>query len=162
MIGFAVWLAIVAYVFAGPLVFSGRRAFNSGAGITLPPASISEADGQSPAGIRAQETAEFRLAWFCGLIVALPFIWLPLSWAAVPIAAAAGQTLARAIFDGFDYVGHGVEIMVAEEEGRIGYRDAEIQRMIDRDRSRTGMSPVDVDRKLKRWHWLARIMRRLV
>lgn len=72
-----------------------------------------------------------------------------------------GNALVRVATDSFDYVGQGIEIMIAEDEGRAGYREAEIERML-RDQGRAGMTPAKVEAKLAKWNWLARFARRFL
>lgn len=157
--------ALLVFVFLGPPTErGGNRSSNHGFGIRLRHPADSEADGQSPSGVRAQEIGEFRLAWVVGMLLALPALLLD-GWLVGPIyliGAALGQSLFRVVFKPFDYVGHGVEIIVAEEEGREGYRAAEIDRMINRDTSRKGMTPAEVDAILRKWDWLSKLVRRLV
>ena len=159
-IGIISLAALVALIAFGPIVKKGKSATNNGFRVTMPPREKLEADGQSYAGVLAQEKAEFRIAWIAGGLLASP------SLVAFPegflLFAALGQTIARLLTNSFDYVGHGVEIMVAEESGFIGYREQEIARMISRDPKRKGMTPEQVDAKLRKWHWLAKIGRKLV
>ena len=157
--------ALMAFVFIGPPISrGGTAARNSGFGVRLPYADVTLRDGQSLRGRKAHEVSEFRLGWLIGAIVSLWTFILPDPFAGVAYLASAAvvQSLARAITGHFDYIGHNVEIMVAEEEGMEGYRQAEIRRMIDRDASRRGMSEAAVNARLRKWAWLARIMRRMV
>lgn len=158
-----VFLMFAIWTFLGPPVGDQKwSASNNGFGVKIAPREVIEADGQCYEGILAQEKAEFKLAWIFGLIAALPTFLFDAPYLAVFVAilAALGQSLARLIFDNFDYMGHNVEIMVAEEMGREGYRTQEIDRMIRRDR--TDMTPAEVEENLRRWEWVAKIMRRLV
>ncbi|MCR4297245.1 MAG: hypothetical protein NUV75_00620 [Gallionella sp.] len=163
--GIATWLAIAAFMAFGPPIRRGAsHSSNHFFMVSLPDNAVLAATGQSPAGVKGQEVGEFRLTWLCGLIVAAPALMIggPLGALAVVIAATAGNGISRALTGSFDYVGHGIEIIIAEREGREGYREAEIRRMIDWDRTRTGMSTADVDANLRKWHWLARIVERIV
>lgn len=159
--GSAVWVAILAWAILGPPIRRGAsHSSNTPLRVSLPDDSILEASGQSPAGVKAQEVGEFRLSWIAGLIAALPAaIMLEglIGALAVAIGAALAHAVARKLTNSFDYVGHGIEIIVAEREGRVGYRTAEIRRMIDWDPARKGMTAEQVDAKLRRWHWLARL-----
>lgn len=159
------WGLVLVFVLLGPYIERGAdRAHHNGFQVWLPDVWLTESRGQSPRGVEAQEVAEWKLAWLCGLLLALPLLFAPtisytVHWLVVPVVAAFGQTMARMLTNGFDYVGHGIEIMVAEEEGRAGYREQEIWRMIHHDPARKGMTIEQVDAKLRRWHWLAKLAR---
>lgn len=151
------WLALLAYGIAGPPVFRGGSvAQHLITHVRLPLDQTTEAQGQSPRGRKAQEVIEWRLCWICGLVVAFPATFIngdPLGVIAlILLSAVIGNAIARILTDGFDYVGHGAEIIVAEQEGREGYRAAEAKRMLW---SRPNASITDVEAGLRRWNWLA-------
>lgn len=152
----------LALVFTGPkIVRKGQTAHNYAFSVVLPPDEVTESQHQSPAGRKAQEVAEWRLLWLVAIALAAPALFLLPSFYGLlvfPIAALLGKNIVDRATNHFDYVGHGVEIMVAEDERRAGYREAEIARML-RDPKRKGMTAAEVDRKLRRWNWLARIGR---
>lgn len=139
----------------GPPMYRGGHAENN---IVMVRALPRTAPFSKP--IEAQEVAEWWCAWLAGCLLALPVALLVpglVGTAATLVAAFLGNLLARKATLHFDYVGHNVEIMVAEREGWIGYREAEIDRMIERGDQR-GMSRADVARRLRRWAWLARVV----
>lgn len=157
---------VLAIVFIGPPVtVTGRIARHNAFRVIVPPDSVTESQGQTPKGRRAQEVAEWRLCWLVPLpIAALALFVIPEPFYAVLaflFAAMVGNALVRVATDSFDYVGHGIEIMIAEDEGRKGYREAEIERML-RDKGRAGMTPAKVEAKLAKWNWLARFARRFL
>lgn len=158
MIGLIALGLILAFaLIKGPTIKSGSFGRNNGFGYEVPPDAETEASGQSPKGRLAHERAEFRLAWLVGLIPAVPVaICLDglLSLSAVLVAALA-QTIGRLLTNSYDYIGHNVEIMIAESEGREGYRAQEINLMADGEQR--GMTPEQIDAKLRKWEWLAKV-----
>lgn len=159
MIPFIVWGALLALVFVGPPIKrGGLYARNHGFGVTLPDDDTTIMQGQDPEGRKAHEVAEFRLAWLFGLIAAFPVCFFVdgLFSVLVPVVAAVGQSLTRAVTGQLDYVGHGVEIITV---GKPIYRIDEIERMMA---DRPGMTFEQVERKLDAWHWLAVIGSKIV
>lgn len=162
------WLAVAAWLaltFIGPPVriVAGSGGRNTPLGVTLPPDSALEASGQSPAGVKAQEVGEWRLAKLCGLFLAgavAATVDGAIGIVAALIAAVAGEAIARKASGQFDFVGHNIEIIVAQREGRTGYRMAEIARMQAGDQ--VGMTIDQIDDALRKWEWLAWIMVKLV
>lgn len=156
---------LVATRLGPPITRGGNVARHNAFCVWLPHDAVTESQGQSPAGRKAQEVGEWRALWIFGIAVASPVLWqiepLFLAVLAFFLAAMLVQTGLRLATDSLDYMGHGIEIMVAEDEGRAGYREAEIARMV-RDRDRKGMTVAEVDRKLRQWNWLAVIVRKVL
>lgn len=151
-ISLSLWLVLAIFMLFGPPIRRGGDiAWHNILICKLPLDETTESQGQSPEGRRLQEICEWRLLWLAGLIAAIPAIWThPI---AVPLFAFAGNAIARKLSGQLDYVGHGIEIAVATEEGRYSYRSEEIARML-RDPARKGMTVEQVEAKLARWAWL--------
>ena len=145
------WLlpALWALLFAFPPVIRGERAGHSLAFILKPDGPINP-DGSGTEYAHVHEKGEFRLCKLAGIAAGIPFLWVggPLVLLFQAIAMVLADQLARRS-NVVDYAGHGAEIMAAEADGAIGYREAEIAR-----NARAGLSDVT----LRRWHWLARIV----
>lgn len=153
----ALFAALTLFMWFGPPIKRGGTV--AGHNIIrcwLPLDETTESQGQSPEGRRLQEICEWRLLWLAGIITAIPAIWVhPI---AIPLAAFAGNAIVRKLTNHLDYVGHGIEIAVAEAEGRLGYREQEIARMLA-DPARKGMTVEQIETNLARWAWLGRIAR---
>lgn len=157
----AVLTILTAIILIGPpvQVQSGSGGRNTMLGVTVPPDAETEASGQSPAGRLAQERGEWKLA----KLFALPFAGVAAYFApdgliAVPIALVAfalAELLGRKLTGHWDYVGHNIEIMVAEAEGREGYREAETRRVAN-DK---GITFEQAEASLRKWALLARVVK---
>lgn len=146
------FIALWALLFAFPPVVSGRHATHNALRITRPDTATS-VTGSSTRYAHVQEKGEFRLHKLFAIAAGLPFVFVTIEPLAIglmfqPIAMMAADQFTR-LFKGIDYAGHGAEIIAAERDGAIGYREAEIAR-----NARDGLS----DATLRRWHWLARIV----
>ena len=157
-----IWALCGLAVFAavGPPVFV--KADRTGAGhnaLAVFMYPVGRRPNQYRPAVLAQEKAEWRMLWLfgiaCGLIA--NFAWQAPNehWAYVLLAAFLGNIFLRLATNGLDYVGHGVEIIVAEEAGWSDYRADEIERMRRND-GRSHMSPEQVSDKLDVWAWFAK------
>lgn len=162
MLGWLFMGVLTAFTLLGPIQRRTETnwARHNALFVTLPFTHITEASGQSPAGRRAQELGENRFQGLVGCVVASVLVWW---FDATAIAGFTGVLIALSVkamlyrLPVIDVAGHGAEIIVAEREGRDGYRDAEIARML-RDPKRSGQSAEYVAAQLKRWRWLSLIM----
>jgi len=146
-----------AYGVVGPVVFNGTRACHNALAVWMPAAG---SNGNYLSAVRVQEVGEWRLSKLVAVLCAIPGLLMvsdPLSQCfAVLLPMLLADAFSRKI-PGFDYAGHGAEIMAAEREGVVGYRAAEIERMKLYD-GRPDMTAAEIDDELRRWHWLARIV----
>lgn len=163
MIPLIAWALLAAYTLIGPVVRrGGTHAGHNALFVTLPPDSVTLAQGQHPEGRRAQELGENRLQGLVALVPALaPALLLDGPYAALAaiLAYVAVKSVLYAI-PAIDTAGHGAEIIVAEQDGYWSYGQQEIERML-RDPARNGMTFEDVEAELRRWEWLSKIMVRL-
>lgn len=160
-----VWLALFAVTVIlpalgiGPIIRrGGQRAWNNAVMVQLPPDSVTIEQGQSPEGRKAQEVADFVHRWLGALVIASPVAFFVDGMEYVTFLAAFIATLWAKVFGAhFDLVGHGVEILVAEREGRKGYRAAEIERMRLYSSAFEGWTNERIDAALDKREWLSRL-----
>lgn len=152
-----------AFTVLGPVIRTGgKSAWHNGLIVQLPDPDYYESVGQSVSGVRAQEIGENRFAGLMGVIAAAIAAWL-LDGNAAALVVPVAFFAVKAIFIKLpfcDAAGHGAEILVAESEGNLGYRYAEIQRML-RDANWRGETYDSLDAKVTRMEWLSKIMVRL-
>ena len=170
IIAYDAWIGVlILTLFAligPPLSVKGRSARHTVFHVTLPPDEETERQGQSPAGRRTQELGEWRMLWLLAIAtIGVPLAWAvqghgPISTAAVVFVTIVGNGVWRIATNGLDIAGHGAEILVAEKEGREGYRAEEISRML-RDPDRSRMTAEQIQAKLRRWQWVSKILIRL-
>jgi hypothetical protein len=155
---FLILPALFALLFAFPPVFKGDKAQSNPIGITRPKGPVNR-DGSVTAYAHVQEKGEYRLSKLGAIAAGMVFPFLPFDpvlYLLQPIAMVfADQAVRFAPFT--DWAGHGAEIIAAERDGAIGYREAEIERMRDDNDKQN----VNVAAGLLRWEWLARIVERL-
>lgn len=160
------WLALFALTVIlpalgiGPIIRrGGRLAWNNAVMVKLPPDRVTIEQGQSPEGRRAQERVDWVHRWMGALIIVLPVAWVidGITGEYVTVLAAFIATLWAKIFSShFDLIGHGVEILVAEREGREGYRATEIERMRLYSSAFEGWTVEKIDEAVRRREWLSR------
>lgn len=143
-------------------IVTGKSARNNSVFATLPPDAVTLADGQSPKARKGHEVGEWYLRQVGGVITLL----FALPWVPEVIKQAGGGTagtviaLAIAYALGtcwnvfasrtFDLTGHTIEILIAEREGFVGYREAETGRMLTRDSTFRGEDPARLAADIKR------------
>lgn len=148
---FALW--ILAFIF--PPVIVGSYANHNAVRIARPVGPLNS-DGSTTKYVHVQETGEFRLHKLFALAAGIPFLLVepsPVTLFLMPIVMMGADQATRTL-NAIDYAGHGAEILVAEADGMVGYRAAEIERMSD-DRDKRGQN---VEAELTRWNWLAVIV----
>lgn len=158
-----VWLALFAVTVIlpalgiGPVIRrGGRLAWNNALMVQLPSDETTERQNNSPEGRKAQEVIDFVHRWLGALAFALPIAVFTNDY--VTFLAALIATLWAKVFGAhFDLVGHGAEIIIAEREGRKGYRAAEIERMRVYSSAFEGWTTERIDAALRRREWLSRL-----
>lgn len=157
MVATLILLAWATYGVIGPVVLDGTRACHTALAVWMP---ASGRHGNYLPAVKVQEVGEWRLSKLVAVLCGVPGLLLvsdPLSqFFAVLLPMLLADAFSRKI-PGFDYAGHGAEIMAAEREGMVGYRAAEIERM-KLYNGRPDMTAPEINDELRRWHWLARIV----
>lgn len=147
----------------GPVITrEGSTAHNSLLRVVLPPDAVTIMQGQSPLGRKMQEVCDWWLRWLLPTLLVWPIALLLEFPLAAPIFDIAVLTLVvvlaawTEVFEAtFDAIGHGVEIRIAEREGRDGYRQAEIKRMQRYSPAFKTWSLEQIDAHLRRWDWVS-------
>ena len=150
-------LVWAAYGVLGPVVVQGPSARHNAIFVSMPKTGT---NGNHLPAVRVQEVGEWRLCKIVGILAAMPGLVLSTDPVTQPIVTLLPMLLVDAAsrsISGFDYAGHGAEIIAAERAGLMDYRAAEIERMRLFD-NRQHMTPAQVDALLRRWHWLARVV----
>lgn len=144
----------------GPVITRrGSRAHNNQLGVVLPYDAVTERQGQSPQGRMMQEIGDWWLRWLLPIVAMWPVALLfdPPLFDVIVLVLVVGLTVWTEVFEAtFDAIGHGVEIRVAEREGRAGYRQAEIERMQLFSPAFKMWSLEQIDAHLRRWDWASR------
>ena len=145
-----------------PIVISGTRDRNSAYAVWLQPPDASKWRTQSRRGVAAQEIAEWWLRWAGAAVLSAPLAWIVRDLPAAPlmqiVALFAGTLWAQVFARQFDLIGHTVEIVEAEREGRAGYASQEAARMEHGDLDGGGMTAAEILRAVDRRRWLARAL----
>lgn len=151
-------LAWLAFGVFGPIKRPGKSARHNALFLWMPKEAR---NGNYLPAVLVQEIGEWRLSKLIAVAVGVAGAVLSADLVISPLVTAIAMVAADSFSRLFtDYAGHGAEIIEAERQGLIGYRAAEIDRMIRLD-GRQHMIPEQVDGALRRWHWLARIVWRL-
>ena len=161
---FVLFVVLPAFGIGPYIRRSGRQAWNNAVMVNLPPDSVTIEQDNSPAGRKAQEVTDFAHRWLGAIVIASPAAFMVdgmVGHYLTFFVAAVATLWAKAFGAHFDLVGHGVEIIVAEREGREGYRAAEIERMRLYSPAFKGWTNERIDEALKRRAWLSRIFARL-
>lgn len=145
-----------------PIVKPGTRDMNNAYLVRLQPADAAKWRTQSRRGVAAQEIAEWWLRWAGAAVLSAPLAWLVRDLPAAPmlqlVALFAGTLWAQIAARQFDLIGHTVEIVQAEREGRTGYASQEAARMEHGDLDGGGMTAAEILRAVDRRRWIARAL----
>jgi hypothetical protein len=140
-----IFLAWALYGVIGPIILRGDEAWHTALAVWMPKELN---DGNWIPAVKVQEVGEWRFHKLLGVISALPgFLFSNplLELPAVVLPLLVVDALSRKIA-AIDMAGHGAEIIAAEREGLVGYREAEI--------IRSGYTKAQIDRMA----WLAKFI----
>lgn len=153
----ALLILIWAALFLVPPTVKGRHATHNAARIIKPLGPLNP-DGSTTEWANIQERGEYRLHKLFGIAAGVPFLFVqidpPMIALLLQIIAMLGADQFTRAINAIDYAGHAAEIIAAESDGAIGYRESEIVRMSD-DHDKRGQN---VAAMLLRWEWLGRVV----
>lgn len=176
------WIVMVLAFVVGPafdfvrVVHTGRTAGSNPIRIKLPADwSWSEGIGNDPLAVENQERVDYGFRHMVAAVLVLPLVVFGIDPVDIPVVIACAGTASawflcaswhkwsHGLSRFFDLIGHGAEIVFAQESRTlIGYRSGEIDRMIKHSSDNFGgMTYAEVDTMLRKWRWLSTLLLRI-